>query len=206
MKEIKAMLRGFFPNGFGQKSAEELQQYLRMENNRHFHLQLINELVTDFGTDAKVNFDQFCLIWHYLAQFRPEFEIYEPENGVITSQQFEDFLQNQVGCTIHKDTLETLVNFYSYLPFDACVHAQNKLRILSQTTDLSKSIISIETYQALCNGNTAPYNETRIDEPPSYEEATASPAYEQVSCKKITNFKSTLSLLKFKLLKRFRLL
>ena len=154
-----------------------------MEEGRHFHLQLTTELVDDFGTydpkakKSRVNFDQFCLIWDYLAKFRSKFEEYNPVNGVITRQQFHEFIQEQVGCTIHKVTLNVLVDFYCYLAFDACVHAQKKIRELSETIDVSNSMISIERYRAACNEKCVSDDEIYADNPPTYEQAISTKPY-----------------------------
>merc|ERR1712179_494971 len=114
----------------GLVNSAKLRNLLIMEERKRFDKMLVDELVTEFGTNETVNYAQFCQIWGYLKQIRPTFERYA-HNGVLSGRKFAMFLADQLNTSINNETIRTLVQFYAEkLTFDVCVHALKHLEEL----------------------------------------------------------------------------
>ena len=145
----KTELQRLLPR-FGLKNKGQLETILLMENGRSFHPDLISELVSQFGTNGLINFDQFYNIWCHLAPLRSKFEEFGPSNGVLTSEKFKILVQEHLGHTVNSASLDMLTSFYTNLAFDAFVHCVRNLKEISSELEISTCVVSWETYYDAC--------------------------------------------------------
>ena len=110
---------------------DQLREILRMENNRCFSSQLIDELILRFGNHNLVSFRNFVKIWSYLRTRRLDFERYSC-NGQLHLADFKTVLENIAQKQLHSEFIRRLDDFYrGQLTFDAMVHAVYHVKMIT---------------------------------------------------------------------------
>ena len=116
-------------------TSAELQNLLKMENGKHFDIQLCDELVRHFGSFNRIEFDDFNHIWSNLVKYRSAFEHFLHDDEV-SADYFQDILEEEIGQDIESSFFDEIRKFYpKQITLDVLIHSVHHLKSLTSQHD-----------------------------------------------------------------------
>ena len=126
-------------------NSTELQKLLT-HCRGEFNIQLVEELVADFGKNGFVNRQSFIQIWKVLKKFRTVFDRYAQSN-LLNAVSFRRLLENYFETEFDDRFYRYLLHFYSNrITFDVFVHVIKHLEKLERQGLNLKDDINVEYY------------------------------------------------------------
>ena len=153
-------------------NSRELQKLLRHGLHK-FNIQLVEELVADFGKNGFVNLEGFKKIWKVLIKFRSVFDRYAA-GSLLSVIEFRRLLEDYFEAQLDDRFYSYLLHFYNNrISFDVVVHViKHLLKLERQGLNLEEDI-NVEYWNSAFSSAATPsapqYVSTNsLYEPPAY--------------------------------------